>query len=230
MATSSTTTGSAARHGVVAMLPLLAGYMPFALVIGSAAADRGTPLAGWAGSWLILAGSAHLAAMRTLDDAGAVAAILTGLLINARLLVYSASLARRWAGQPRWFRFAAAGLIIDPTWAVADRHADEAPTARDHRHYFLGAALTLAVGWSAAMAVGAVLGARLDGLDLQIAVPLCLLSLVGPSLRSGPARPVVAVAAVVALVTADWPSGTGLLAAVAAGCLTSLALEYRRPS
>jgi predicted branched-subunit amino acid permease len=38
--------------------------------------------------------------MRTLDDAGAVAAILTGLLINARLLVYSASLARRWAGQP----------------------------------------------------------------------------------------------------------------------------------
>jgi hypothetical protein len=40
----------------------------------------------------------------------------------------------------------------------------------------------------------------------------------------------VAVAAVVALVTADWPSGTGLLAAVAAGCMTSLALERRRPS
>ena len=74
--------------------------MPFALVIGSAAADHGTPLAGWAGSWLIFGGSAHLAAIRTLDDAGAVAAILTGLLINARLLVYSASLARRWAGQP----------------------------------------------------------------------------------------------------------------------------------
>ena len=84
---------------------------------------HGAPLAGWAGSWLIFGGSAHLAAIRTLDQAGAVAAILTGLLINARLLVYSASLARRWRGQPRWFRVAAAGLIIDPTWAAAERHA-----------------------------------------------------------------------------------------------------------
>ena len=37
------------------------------------------------------------------------------------------------------------------------------------------------------MAVGAVLGARLDWLDLQIVVPLCLLGLVGPGLRSRPA-------------------------------------------
>ena len=85
---------------------------------------HGSPLAGWAGSWLIYGGSAHLATIRTLDEAGAVAAILTGLLINARLLVYSASLARRWREQPRWFRVVAAGLIIDPTWAAAERHAE----------------------------------------------------------------------------------------------------------
>jgi predicted branched-subunit amino acid permease len=230
MATSSTAVASAGRRGALAMLPMLAGYMPFALVIGSAAADRGTPLAGWAGSWLILGGSAHLATMRTLDEAGVAAAIFTGLLVNARLLVYSASLARRWGEQPGWFRFAAAGLIIDPTWVVADRHAGETVDLAEHRRYFLGAGLTLAAGWSGGMAVGAVLGARLDWLDLQIAVPLCLLALVGTGLRRSGTRLVIVVAGVVALLTASWPSGTGLLAAIAAGSLAGVAVERRNPA
>ena len=57
------------------MLPLLASYTPFALVIGSTAADHGAAVAGWAGSVLILGGSAHHA-VRTLDQAGPLAAIL----------------------------------------------------------------------------------------------------------------------------------------------------------
>ena len=145
---------SAVRSGALAMLPLLASYIPFALVIGSTAADHGAALAGWAGSVLIFGGSAHLAALRTLDEAGPLAAILTGLLVNARLLVYSASLARRWPEQPRWFRLVAAGLIIDPTWAAAERHAGQCSDPRQQRRYFLAAGLTLAAGWSGAMAVG----------------------------------------------------------------------------
>lgn len=213
---------SAARAGALAMLPLLAGYAPFALVIGSAVAQHGAPLAGWAGSWLIFGGSAHLASIRTLDDAGAVIAILTGLLINARLLVYSASLARRWAEQPRWFRVAAAGLIIDPTWAAAEQHADQCTDLAQQRRYFIAAGLTLGSGWSAAIAAGALVGAHLGWLDLDIVVPLCLLGLVGSGLRSRGARSVIAVAASVAVLTAGWPAGTGLLAAIAAGGATGL--------
>ena len=213
---------SAARSGALAMLPLLAAYIPFALVIGSAVADHGAPVAGWAGSWLIYGGSAHVATIRTLDDAGAVAAILTGLLINARLLVYSASLARRWHGQPRWFRFVAAGLIIDPTWAMAEKHAERCPDLRQQRHYFLAAGLTLGVGWSAAIAVGVVMGARLDWLDLEIVIPLCLLALVGAGLRAADTRSTVVVAAAVALLTSGWPAGTSVLAAVVAGSVAGL--------
>src|SRR5262249_32913451 len=201
---------SPARRGVVTMLPMLAAFIPFALVIGSAAAEHGAPLAGWAGSWLIFGGSAHLAAIRTLDDAGPLAAILTGLLIHARLVVYSTSLAVRWAGQPGWFRFAGAGLIIDPTWALAEEHARHAPDPRSQRHYFLAASLTLGVGWSAAIAVGAVLGSRLDWLDLDIVIPLCLLALIGTGLRDSGTRTVMVVAAAVALLTSHWPNGTGL--------------------
>jgi predicted branched-subunit amino acid permease len=234
--TSATSTGvvatddgvpSAARDGALAMLPLLAAYIPFALVVGSAVADHGAPLAGWAGSWLIYGGSAHVATIRTLDEAGAVAAILTGLLVNARLLVYSASLGRRWAPQPRWFRVVAAGLIIDPTWAAAERHAGQCSDLRQQRRYFIAAGLTLGAGWSGAIAVGALLGARLDWLDLDIVIPLCLLGLVGAGLRAPSARSVIVVAASVAVITAGWPAGTGLLVAVVAGCATGLAHDRR---
>jgi predicted branched-subunit amino acid permease len=220
---------SPARQGVLTMLPMLVGYVPFALVIGSAAADHGARLAGWSGSWIIFGGSAQLAAIRTIDQAGAVAAILTALLIHARLVVYSTSLARSWTGQPRWFRVGAAALIIDPTWAVADQHASSCTDARAQRRFFLGAALTLGTGWSIAMAVGVLLGARLESVDLQIAVPLCLIALVGGSLRAGGGPAVIVVAAVTAFLTAGWPSGTGLLAAVAAGCAVGVAHDRRTP-
>jgi predicted branched-subunit amino acid permease len=220
-------TASAVRDGVLAMLPLLAGYIPFALVIGSVAADHGAPLAGWAGSWLIYGGSAHLAAIRTLDEAGAVAAILTGLLINARLLVYSASLARRWHDQPRWFRVVAAGLIVDPTWAVAERHAGHGADLRAQRRHFIAAGLTLGTAWSAAIAVGALMGARLDWLDPEIVIPLCLLGLVGAGLRAASTRSVIVVAAATAVLTVGWPAGTGLLAAVVVGCASGVASDRR---
>ncbi len=229
----STHGSSPARRGALVMLPLLAAYVPFALVIGSVAADHGDALAGWSGSWLIYGGSAHLAAIRTLDDAGPVAAILTGVLVNARLLVYSTSLARTWAGQPRWFRIVAAGLIIDPTWAAVEQRQAERPAGHDvdlraERHFFLGAALTLGTTWSAAIAVGAILGTRLDVRDLQIAIPLCLLALVGAGTRTRGTRSVMVVAAAVALFTAHWPNGTGVLAAVVAGGATGIATDRSR--
>jgi len=154
-------------------------------------------------------------------------AILTGLLVNARLLVYSAGLARSWPGQPRWFRIAAAPLIIDPTFAAAERHALECGDAAQQRRYFIGAGLTLGAGWSAAIAVGAAVGSRLDGLDLDIVVPLCLLALIGSSLRISASLLVVVVAAAVAALAAALPAGAGILAAVAAGSVSGVLWDRR---
>jgi predicted branched-subunit amino acid permease len=207
----------AAREGAWAMIPLIAGYLPFALVIGAVCAEHGEPLAAWAGSWLIYGGSAHLATIRTLDKAGLAVAVLTGLAINARLVVYSASLARHWTGQPRWFRFAAAGLIIDPTWAAAERHAERERDPVAQRQFFLGAGLTLGVAWSGAIAVGALAGARLGWLDVDVVAPLCLIALIGQSIRSRSERAVVVAATTVAVLTRNLPAGSGLLLAIGAG-------------
>jgi branched chain amino acid efflux pump len=211
-------TRSAAMAGAMAMLPLVVGYMPFALVIGAAIADHGDELAGWSGSWLVYGGSAHLAALRSIGS-GVLVAVATGLLVNTRLLVYSASLSRHWRNQPRWFRLVAPALIIDPTWATAERYHQEGPTERDQRHHFIAAGLVLGVGWSAAMAVGVLVGSRLEHVDLQIVVPLFLVSLVGPMLRQRDHRWVVTAAAIAAVLTRGFPAGTGVLCAIAAGCI-----------
>jgi predicted branched-subunit amino acid permease len=210
------------RAGAASMLPLVIAYVPFALVIGTVLADHGGVLIGVAGTWMVFGGSAHLATVRAFDRAGVLVAILTGVLVNARLIVYSASLARHWRVQPWWFRVVAAPLVIDPTWAEGERLASECPDLAAQRRRFLAAGVTLGVGFSGSVVVGMLMGARISTADLAIAVPLCLLALVGPGLRQRESLRVVVVAAAVALLTSSWPSGTGLLVATVAGCLAGV--------
>jgi branched chain amino acid efflux pump len=210
-----------ARAGAVAMAPFVLAFAPFALVIGSSVARLDAPIAGWAGSWLIFGGSAHLATVHGLLDGAPGLAVVTGLLVNARLLVYAASMAPRWRDQPRWFRAVAPALLIDPTWALADRHAQHDGSTSAQRRFFLGAGLTLGVAWSAMIAAGAVIGDRLPDVGLELAAPLCLLALVGPRLRDRQHRWAAISAAVVALATSGWSAGTGIAAAVGAGCVAA---------
>jgi predicted branched-subunit amino acid permease len=206
--------------GARAMAPFVLAYAPFALVIGSTVATIDDPVAAWSGSWLIFGGSAHLATLRGLADGTAVLAVLTGLLVQTRLLVYGASMAPRWRDQPRWFRALAPALLIEPTWALADqRPAGLAP--HDERGFFLGAALTLAVAWSGFMALGALIGSALPRVGLDLAAPLCLLAIVGPKLRERPHCWAAVTGAAAALIAQHWPNGTGILFAIVAGALAA---------
>lgn len=221
MTTATTTTRRVeARRGAAAALPLVVGYAPFALVVGNAIAQHAVPMAGWTGIWTIVSGSALLATITALDSGSAAIAALTGVLLNARLGVYSASLRTPWARQPRWFKAVAALLLIDPTWAIAEQRVRAPGTDADRRAHFLGAALTLLVGWATMISIGALLGSTGGAVDhLGVTVPLCLVALVAPRLREHDTRPTVVLAACVAFVSLTWPSGTGVLAAVAAGAV-----------
>ena len=85
--------------GALAMVPMVAGLAPFALVLGSAIAEHATPVAGWAGIWPIFSGSAHLIVLQVVDEGGGAAlAIASGLLVNARVGVYERVARRSVAG------------------------------------------------------------------------------------------------------------------------------------
>src|SRR4051794_14050011 len=92
--------------GARAMLPWAMGVTPFGLVIGVSAARADLPtLAGWLTGPLIYAGSAQIATIEMLDAGAApVAVIVTALLINVRLVFYSAAMAAHRRGTPMWWR------------------------------------------------------------------------------------------------------------------------------
>lgn len=219
------------RAGVLAMAPMVLAYAPFALIIGSTVATVDEPVAGWAGSWLILGGSAHLAALQGIAGGGALLAIATALLVNTRLLVYGMSMAPRWREQPRWFRLLAPALLIDPTWALAARQATAGKhlTPVEERQFFLATGLTLGAGWSATMGIGALLGDRLPDIGLELAAPLCLIALVAVRLRDREHRAAAVGAAIVALMTTTWPGGAGTAAAIAAGVVAAQLGDRKQP-
>ena len=211
------------------MAPIVIGYAPFAFVLGSAIAAHAEPVAGWAGIWPIFGGSAHLSVLRAVDEgAGALLAIAIGLLVHARLALYSASLAPKWHDQPTWFRLVAAAILIDPTWALADARASRPGSAADYRRYYLAAALTLGIGWTLMVTVGTMLGHRIGGgFGLDLTIPLCMVGLVGPRLIRWSDAGIAAAAGVVVWSTSAWPAGTGLLLAIGAGVAVGALAEGR---
>lgn len=203
--------------GAAAMLPITVGYLPFALLIGVAVARSADPLAGWAASPLVYGGSAQLTVLEmTAGGAGLAAAVTAALLVNIRLVVFSAALVPLWATASRTARLLAAATVIDPTWMIAERRAAEPGSVADRRAHYTGAAAVLTVGWCGAVAAGAVLGSATDRADLlAIATPLCLVAIVAPHVRRAGGAAAVSGAAAVAWLARDLPAGTGVLLAMA---------------
>ena len=220
--------------GARAMAPWLVGIVPFGLVIGLSAAQADIPtLAGWLTGPLILAGSAQIAMIQMLD-AGAtpVVVVLAALVINLRLIFYSATMARYWRGTPWWWRLVAAYLIIDPSFAVGmDGYGRPVDRRRGHAYYLGGAAL-MWVAWVGAITVGATLGTGLPAwLHLEFVIPLFLLGeavtkLGDPALRRG-----IFAAATVAVLSLAAPLHLGIVLAIVAGIAAGLTVQPRpRPS
>ena len=95
--------GGEIAAGARAMVPWLAGVTPFGLVIGVSAAQADIPtLAGWLTGPAIYAGSSQVAAIEMLDAGTApVVVVITALVINLRLILYSGAIATHWRGTPR---------------------------------------------------------------------------------------------------------------------------------
>ena len=216
--------------GARAMVPWLAGIVPFGLVIGVSAAQADIPtLAGWLTGPLIYAGSSQLATIGMLDAGAApVVVVAAALIINIRLIFYSATMARYWRGTPLWWRLAAAYLIVDPSVAVALDGYQRLDRERGHA-YYLGGAVLLWVSWLAAIAAGAMVGASLPAwLHLEFVIPLYLVGQAIAKLANPAQRRAIVAAATVALLALSAPLQLGVALAIAAGVTAGLTAEVQR--
>jgi len=210
------------------MVPWLAGVAPFGLVIGVSAAQADIPtLAGWLTGPTIYAGSSQVAAIEMLDAGSApVVVVITALVINLRLILYSGAIATHWRGTPRWWRAMAAYLLVDPSFVVGiDRY--QRPGDRNDAHtFYLGGAITLWITWLLALGAGATLGAQLPAaLHLELVIPLYLVGEIVPKLADRAARRAILTAVVVAVVAVSAPLHLGVVLAIIAGLGAALTVK-----
>ncbi|MGN6695902.1 MAG: AzlC family ABC transporter permease [Aquihabitans sp.] len=193
------------------MLPILAGLAPLGLLVGTAAATAGGSLAqGLASSWLVYSGSPQLAlAQLTRAGSDLAAVVLTALLLNGRLIAYSASVSARWGAGPRRHRWLAAAVLVDPPYALAMAD-DDLADRRAWRWRYLGSGLALWVGWQVLVVLGMVVGSHLPLERLAFAVPLVIIAILVPLADDPAARRGALVACVAAVAAQGLPAGTAL--------------------
>jgi 4-azaleucine resistance transporter AzlC len=215
------------RDGVRAAAPIGIAAFAFGVSFGVLARSAGMGrLAPVVMSLTTFAGSAQFAAASILAAGGGVAtAVAAAVLLNLRYGPMGLSAAPSLEG-PWWLRALTAQLMVDESWAIAQR--DE---GRIDRHLLVGAGLLLLVGWVGGTAVGAVAGnlvADPASLGLDAAFPALFLALLAGQLapretqrtesRTGSERPRVVSRG------ASWVKERSRLLAAVGGALIALAL------
>jgi predicted branched-subunit amino acid permease len=211
--------------GASAMVPWLVGIVPYGLVVGISAAQADLPtLAGWLTGPLIFAGSAQVATIQLLDSGAApVVVVAAALVINARLVLYSATMAPHWRGTSRRYRALATYVLVDPSVVVGvDGYQRAMRPGHGHFHY-LGGAVALWIAWVGSITLGATVGAGLPhSLHLELVIPLVLVGEVARRLTDRTTKAAVSVAVVLAVVGRSIPLHLGVLVAIAGGVAAAL--------
>lgn len=217
--------------GVRAFAPLSVGIVPFALIAGITAVDAGlSPLQAAGMSVVVFAGASQLAIIELLGkDASLVIVVLTAVVINLRMMMYSASIAPYFREVSAVRRWLGAYVLTDQAYAlsVADFRGSDR-SARGRIAFYFGAAAGLWLIWQAGTVVGVLLGATVPaGLSLEFAVPLTFMALLFPAIEGRPTAAAAVVGATVAVVAAPLPFNLGLLTAACAGIGVGVFVEHR---
>lgn len=213
------------------MSPMAVGILPFGLALGATISSSGVGIpAGLASAPLILAGAAQLATLRGISDGtGAAVVVASALLINLRILLYSASLARWFRGAPLRTRLLLAGAVIDQTHLVCEpRFAKGDLDRRGRIAYYTGAAGLLIAVWLGSQTVAVVVGTELPAAArLDMAAPLALVGLLAKSVVTRPALVAALTAIVVVATGVGLPFQSAAIVATVAGLGAGVVADRR---
>ena len=201
---------AARRQLVFDVVGIALSIAAFAVVYGIAARESGLSVIETISmSALPFAGASQFAALGYLQE-GLSWAVIVGLtaLLNARHLLYSASLAPHLAGVPAPQRAAMAQVLTDEAFALSISHFARIGRA-DVSGYWIAAIVGVYLPWNIGTAIGATVGQFIPDpsqLGLDIVFPASMAGLAVGLIKGR--REVVATAAAVAI---------GLIVALLAG-------------
>jgi branched chain amino acid efflux pump len=222
------------RLGAALMLPAMPGMMAFAIAIGATEARKGfVPIEAALMNLLVYAGASQMVAMEAWPQqvtlASVTALALLVATVNARMLLFGASL-RPWLGPlPAWQVYPMMQLTTDPGWIICMRYRAE---GGNDVGVFLGGALVVWVAWLAATAAGYLAGALVADprkIALDLVLPIFFAAMLVP-LWSGRRRAVGwAIAGAIALATERLvPGWWFVITGALAGSLTESLLDEAR--
>jgi 4-azaleucine resistance transporter AzlC len=212
------------RRGARDAVPLLLGVFPFGLIVGVASVQVGLDVLEAAGmSVFVFAGAAQLAAIELLSDSAPLAVVvLTAVVVNLRMAMYSASIAPYFRRFASGWRFGLPYFLTDMAYVVTIVRYRSAQSV-DRKAYYVGVAVTIWAVWQVATVVGALLGTGIpDAWSLEFAVPLAFLALVAQTVENRGTAGAALGGGVVAFAGAGLPLNLGLLVGATVGVLAGL--------
>jgi 4-azaleucine resistance transporter AzlC len=214
------------RAGLFLILPLLLAGIPFALILGAAAAQKGlSPLEVGLMSALVFAGSAQFVAIDLWTDPAPWLALgFTAFLVNLRYVLMSASIAGKVKHFPKAGRALFVFFLADETWALAEKRAADKPLTV---WFLLGMLPIFYLEWVVFSVVGAIIGSSFQnperfGFDFAFTALFIGLALgfwQGPRTGFVMAASAVASALTYLAVEGPWYVVTGAIAGVIVAAL-----------
>lgn len=217
--------------GAKTITPVLLGIAPFGLVSGVAAVNIGmTPVQAMGMSVLIYAGTSQLAAIDLIgQNTAAPIIVLTVFVVNARLVMYSASIAPHLRGLSEGWKSLLSYLLTDHVYALAIATFDGESQKVSTRWYLFGLGVTMWAVWQISTLLGIVLGATVpDHWGLDFVIPLTFLAIVMPELRQRRKAAVAVLSGGLAVAVRWLPMNLGLIVAAAIGVLVGAIIEEVR--
>lgn len=190
---------SALGKGALDMLPLSLAVLPWGILFGSLAIQRGFSwLEAQAFSAIAFGGAVQIMAVELMADGASLFTVLfSAFVISSRHFLYGLTLRERLKTKPLHWRLSLGFLLTDELFALSGHR--RAYISRLRLYYALGAGGSFYLAWNAWTFIGIVAGSSLPDLTelgLDFAIAATFIALVVPSIRSLSVLVAVLVAAV----------------------------------
>ena len=220
---------AALKKGAIDMLPLSLAVLPWGVLFGSLAVQRGFSwLEAQLFSAVIFGGAVQIVTVELIaDQASLLTVLFSAFVISSRHFLYGLTLRERLSPKPLRWRLGLGFLLTDELFALSgDRRAYQ---NKFRLYYALGAWGSFYLAWNLWTFIGIVAGAWLPDLTklgLDFAIAATFIALVVPEIKSLATLISVLVAAISALIFSLWQIELGLvfaaLLAMLAGYFTQV--------
>lgn len=216
--------------GARAMLPITVGIIPFGLVMGTVCSGVGLNLLESVGlNFIVFAGASQLAALDLMtQNVPSFVVIVSGLIINLRFILYSASFSQLIKGRSWAEKIVGSYLLTDQSYAVLAANEKRFTNKKESLLFYIGASLCMITAWHLSVVFGVIFGNFAPkALSLDFAIPLSFMALIIPTLKNKNYFYVAVVSGVLSVFLKPMPFNLGLLTSGAIALTLGTVLSRR---